>query len=314
MAQPSPAPFSTYDAIGNREDLSDFIYMISPTDTPFLSGIPRTTADATLHEWQTDALATAADNAVIEGDEATTDVATATTRLTNYTQISDKVPRVTGTQEAVNKAGRRSELAYQIAKRSKELKRDIETGLLKDTAKVAGNDSTARVSAGYPTWVATNDSVGSGGSSPTGDGSDTGTAGTARSLTEALLKTVLQGCWDQGGDPDCVLPNSFNKQVFSTFTGNATRNIGAQDRELVATVDIYESDFGSLEVIPERFGVASDMPVIQKDMWALAPLRPFRLVDLARTGDTERKQLIIEWCLESRNEAASGIVRALSTS
>ena len=155
MAQPSPAPFSTYDAIGNREDLSNVIYMISPTNTPFMSGIDKSTADATLHEWQTDALAAAADNAVIEGDDATTDVATATTRLTNYTQISDKVPRVTGTQEVVNKAGRRSEMAYQIAKRSKELKRDIETGLLKDSAKVAGNDSTARESAGLPTWIAT---------------------------------------------------------------------------------------------------------------------------------------------------------------
>jgi len=150
-------------------------------------------------EWQTDALAAAADNAVIEGDEATTDVATATSRLTNYTQISDKVPRVTGTQEAVNKAGRRSELAYQIAKRSKELKRDIETGLLKNTAKVAGDDSTARVSGGYPTYTATNVSVGTGGSAAAGNSADTTTEGTERAFTEALLKTNLQECWDQGG-------------------------------------------------------------------------------------------------------------------
>ena len=237
MAQPSPAPFSTYDAIGNREDLSNFIYMISPTDTPFMANIARTTATATLHEWQTDSLASAAANAVIEGNDATTDVATASTRLTNYTQISDKVPRVTGTQEVVNKAGRKSELAYQIMKRSKELKRDIETTLLANTAKVAGNDSTARVSAGYATWTATNTSRDSGGSDPAGTGADTATDGTPRALTESLVKTVLESCWTNGGDPDCMLPNGYNKQICSTFTGNATRNIGAQDRELVATVD-----------------------------------------------------------------------------
>jgi hypothetical protein len=312
MAQPSPAPFSTYDAIGNREDLSNFIYMISPTDVPVMSKIARTSADATYHEWQTDSLAAAAQNTVIEGDDATTDVGTASVRRGNYCQISDKVPRVTGTQEAVNKAGRKSELAYQIMKRSKELKRDMELDICGNNARAAGDDSTARVSAGIPAWIATNESTS--GTAPTGDGTDTRTNGTQRSFTETLLKAVLQSCWDEGGDPDCIVVGSFNKQQFSTFTGNATRNIGAQDKELIATVDVYESDFGSLEVVPDRFSRARDALVLETDRWALAYLRPFRIVNLAKDGDSDRKQLITEYSLEARNQAASGIVADLSTS
>ena len=312
MAQPSDT-FSSYDAIGNREDLSDVIYNISPTETPFMSSIARGTADATLHEWQTDALAAAAQNAVIEGDDATTDASTATTRLGNYTQISDKVPRVTGTQNAVRKAGRKDELAYQIAKKSKELKRDMETDLCSNTARVAGNDTTARVSAGLTSWIATNQSVGSGGSAPTGDGTDTRTNGTQRTFNEAQLKTVLQACWDQGGDPDTIMVGSFNKQKMSTFTGNATRYKDADDQRLVAAIDVYVSDFGTLTVVPNRFQPARSAFVLQTDMWAVAYLRPFFMQQLAKTGDTERRQLLVEYCLESRQEAASGIVADLTT-
>ena len=144
MAQPADT-FSSYDAVGNREDLSDTIWMISPTETPFMSGIDKVPADATFHEWQTDALAAAdTSNAVIEGDDATTDAATATTRFGNYTQISDKVPRVTGTQRTVDSAGLGDEFAYQIFKKGQELKRDVESILLDNNARVAGNDTAAR--------------------------------------------------------------------------------------------------------------------------------------------------------------------------
>lgn len=315
MGQPSPAPFSTYDAIGNRESLSDIIYMISPTHTPFYSMIPRVKANATLHEWQIDSLAAAAQNRVIEGDDATTDVASSTTRRGNYTQISDKVPRVTGTQEVVSKAGRRSEMAHQIMKRSKELKRDIEHDLMANAARAAGSDSVARGSAGLSSWIATNtdyDTVGGG--NPTGDGTDTRTDGTQRVFAESQLQSVLQQIFTQGGDPDCIMVGAFNKQKFSTFTGNATRNVGAADRKLFAAIDIYESDFGDLEVIVDRFQPARTAYILQKDMWAFATLRPFKLVDLAKDGDSDRKQLIIEWTLEARNEAASGGVFDLTTS
>lgn len=318
MAQPTPAPFSTYDALGNREDLTDVIYMITPTHTPFYSMIPRVKATATLHEWNIDVLAGAAQNAVIEGDDATTDVGTPTTRPGNRTQIADKVPRVTGTQEVVSKAGRRSEMAHQVMKRSKELKRDIENDLLANTAVNAGNDTTARISAGIETWIATNDvfSTGGGtdGASPTGDGSDTRTDAVPQvAFTETNLQTALQLIFVEGGDPDCIMVGAFNKQKFSTFSGNATRNVGAADRKLFAAIDIYESDFGDLEVIVNRFQRARTALILQKDMWALAILRPFRLVDLAKDGDSERKQLILEYSLEARNEAASGGVFDLLT-
>ena len=307
MATPSNS-FITYDAIGNREDLSDVIYNISPTDTPFMNGIARTKATAVLHEWQTDALAAAAANAVLEGDDATTDATTATVRLSNTCQISDKVPRVSGSQEAVNKAGRRSEMAYQVAKKAQELKRDMEFILLATTAENAGNTTTARLLGSIGAWVATNDVFESGGASG-GLGNTARTDGTTPvAFTEARLKSVIKLCWDEGGDPDCVMVGSFNKQAASAFTGNATRFKGAEDRSLVAAIDIYDSDFGELEIIPNRFQRALDAWVLQKDMWAVAYLRPFQLWDLAKTGDTERKQLLAEYTLESRNEKASGLV------
>ena len=156
MATPANTT-STYDAIGNREDLSDMIYDISPTQTPFISGISREAATATNHEWQTDALATAsAANKVIEGDDATTTAASPTVRLGNYTQISDKVPRVTRTQRQVDSAGRGDELDYQIMKSAKELKRDMESAILANKAKAVGSESVARELAGVESWLATN--------------------------------------------------------------------------------------------------------------------------------------------------------------
>ena len=314
MAQPADT-FSTYDAIGNREDLSDVIYDISPTETPFLSGISKGPASATFHEWQTDSLAAASGtNAVIEGDDATTDASSATTRLGNYTQISDKVPRVTGTQVAVNSAGRKDEMAYQIMKRSKELKRDVETSLLANNARVAGNDTTARECAGIESWLATNDDFGATGASPTGDGTDARTDGTQRAFVESDLKTVLAACYDQGGNPDTIMVGSFNKQALSGFSGGATRTINAQDKQLVNAVDVYMGDFQDLAVVPNRFQRSRSALVLEMDMWAFGTLRDFQQEDLARTGDTERKQLLVEYTLIAKNEAASGGVFDLTTS
>lgn len=234
-------------------------------------------------------------------------------RLSNTCIISDKVPRVTGTQESIVKAGRGSEMEYQIAKRAKELKRDMESILLTNTAEVTGDTTNARRLGSWGAWITTNTSNGTSGS----DGSLGNTArtdGTQRAYTEANLKTVLKACWDSGGDPDCIMLGSFNKQKMSAFTGNATRFKGAEDRTLVATIDIYDSDFGSLEIIPNRFQRARDVNVIQKDMVAVSYLRPFRLMDLSKTGDSERKQLLAEYTLEMRNEAAHGAVWDNTTS
>ena len=304
------AALTTYAAVGNREDLSDMIYNISPTDVPFLTSIGRGTADATLHEWQQDVLASAAsDNQVLEGDEATTDTATPTTRIVNTCEIQDKVARVTGTQQAVKTAGRRDEMAYQIVKRAKELRRDMETDLTGANARNAGNATTARVSAGLETWYSTNTTFGSGGSTTATDqtaGAITG--GTDVPLTEAVLKASLASAWDAGGDPDCIMVGSNNKQVISGFTGNATRMKGAEDKTLVAAVDIYDSDFGTLEIKPNRFQNATTVHILQTDMWEVAYLRPVRMSPLAKDGDSERKQILVEWTLVAKNQAASAAI------
>ena len=317
MALPTDS-FTTYLAIGNREDLSDVIYRIDPTDTPFLSGAERETATAVNHEWQTQALGAAANNAVLEGDDATTDAATATVRLGNICQISDKVPRVTGTQRAVEHAGRDDELAYQEMLKGLELKRDMETTLVgTNLGKNAGGAAVARQLGTILSWIATNDDFDSGGSSPSPvDGSDPRNDGTQRAFTEAQLKNALQLTWTSGGKPDTIMVGGFNKQVFSTFTGRATPTEDTKAKKIVASVDFYESDFGRLSVTPNRFMRPRDALVLQTDMWAVAYLNGRRMVSipLARAGDSERRQMLSEYTLVARNEKASGGVFDLTTS
>jgi hypothetical protein len=313
--------FATYEAVGNREDLSDVIYRIDPTDTPAMSGFEREKATAVNHEWQTQALA-AVDtaNAVLEGDDATTDAATPTVRLGNICQISDKVARVTGTQRAVEHAGRDDELEYQEMLKGLELKRDMESILVgTNQAKITGNDSTARKTASVLSWIKTNTSKGSAGGAAdpsAADGTGTRTDGTQRAFTEAQLKSVLQSTWNSGGKPDVIMVGGFNKQVFSTFTGRATPMEDTKSKKIVAAVDAYESDFGRLKIVPNRFQRARDVLVLQMDMWAVAYLNGRRMVSipLAKTGDSDRRQMLSEYALVSRNEKASGGVFDLTTS
>lgn len=314
MGQPTDT-FDSYDSVGNREDLSDIIYNIAPTDTPFLSGCGKSKATSTNHEWQTDTLDSVADNKVIEGDDATADAITATVRLGNRCQISDKVIIITGTEEVINKAGRKSEMAYQTAKRGKEIKRDMENALVGlNNAKVTGNSSTARELASVQSWIATNVDKASDGTNPTGDGTDARTDGTQRALTETMLKNVLQQCWTQGGNPDTVMLGAFNKRAASLFTGGATRFDKSEDKKLYATVDVYVSDFGDHKLVANRFLRTRDVLVLDMEYWKIAYLRPFSVHDLAKTGDTEKKQMIVEYTLEACNQKASGIVADLTTS
>ena len=308
--------YSTYDAAGEREDLSDIIYSISPTDTPFMSGIGKSKGTAVLHEWQTDALAAAAsDNYQIEGDEIAFAAPTATTRLGNRMQISRKSVIVSGTLDSVSKAGRNNELAYQISKNSKELKRDMETSLTANQAPVTGDDSTPRRLGGIECWIKTNTSKGGGsGADPTTSGGAARTDGTQRAFTESQLKDVVKKCWDEGGDPSMIMLGSFNKQKLSGFTGGSTKMTSAEDKRLVNAVDIYESDFGAMTVVPNRFSRSRDCFVLQPDMWAVAFLRDFQLMDLAKTGDAEKKAMLAEYTLVSKNEKASGGIFDLTTS
>lgn len=320
MALPTNT-FTTYSAIGNREDLSDAIYRIDPTDTPFMTAIDREKATAVNHEWQTQALASVdTSNAVLEGDDAVTDSTTATVRLGNICQISDKVARVTGTQQAVEHAGRDDELAYQETLKGLELKRDMESILVgTNQAKDTGSAGVARKTASILSWIKTNTSKGSAGGAadPTAaDGTGTRTDGTQRTFTEAQLKTVLQSIWNSGGKPNMIMVGGFNKQQFSTFTGRATPMEDTKAKKIVASVDAYESDFGTIKVVPNRFMRSRDALILQSDMWALAFLNGRKMVSipLAKTGDSERRQILSEYALVSRNEKASGGVFDLTTS
>lgn len=303
------ATFLTYSAIGNREDLSNIIYNIDPTETPFISGIEKGKASAVLHEWQTQALAAASStNSVLEGDDATSDTATPTTRLGNILQIQDKVARVSGTQRKVDHAGRDDELDYQVMLRGKELKRDMETTALANQGKNAGAPATPRALGAVLAWIYSNTSKGTNGSDPSslGGGASTRTDGTMRAFTEALLKGVLQSAWNNGGDPDTIMVGGFNKQQFSTFTGRSTPMEESKSKKIIASVDAYESDFGKLKVVPNRFQRARDVLVLQMDMWKMISLRNMEATPLAKTGDSDRKQILTEWTIEACNEKASG--------
>jgi hypothetical protein len=307
--------FQTFTAIGNREDLSDIIYNISPTDTPFMSSIGKEKAEGTLHEWQTDALAAAATNAQVEGDEIAFTAVVPTSRINNRTQISRKSVIVSGTQDTVNTAGRNQELAYQISKNAKELKRDMELVLCNNQSAAVGGAAAARTSSGLASWIQTNISaIGANGAV---GGVDTPgilrTNGTQRAFTEAQLKGVAASCWNSGGDPSMIMLGSFNKQKLSGFTGGSTKMTQADDKKLVAAIDIYESDFGSMTVVPNRFSRSRDVFVLQPDMWAVAYLRDFQMIDLAKTGDAEKKAMLAEYTLVAKNEAANGAIFDLTT-
>jgi hypothetical protein len=299
---------------GLREDLSDFIYNLSPSDTPFTSNVGRGTADAVLHEWQVDSLA-AADtaNAQFQGDDiATFTAASVTSRLGNRTQISRKECIISGTLDAVNKAGRRTELAYQLTKRSKELKIDIEAILLSNQAKVTGAAATAPKCASVLSWITTN--VSHVGTNPVGDGTNARVDGTQRAFTEAMLKTVMASVYaNSSEDLDVLMVGASNKAVVSGFTGNATKMLDVMEKKVVATVDVYVGDFHTVRVIPNRFMRTRDALLLNWSYWSVDWLRPIRQFELARTGDAEKRLLLGEYTLTAKNEKSSGLVADLTT-
>ena len=312
--------FTRYSAIGIREDLSNVIYNISPEETPFISNVGRENVKNTYFEWQTDALAAASSsNAALEGDDISSFTAvTPTSRVGNYTQISTKNVVISGTLDALDKAGRRSEVTYQLAKMGSELKRDMESALLANQASVAGNTTTARRTAGLPAWLTSNTSAGSGGANPTVGSTPTAarTDGTQRAFTEALLKTVVASVWDNGGTPKMLMVGSFNKQAASAFSGVATkfRDVPAgQQAQIIGAADVYVSDFGTINIVPNRFMRARDALIVDPEYASLAVLRPIQQEELAKTGDAEKRLMLVEYGLKVKNQAAHGIVADLLT-
>jgi len=310
--------FTAHTAIGQREDLTDIIYDISPTETPFMSSIGKTKATAVYHEWQTDSLAAATTaNAAIEGADATSATLSPTVRLGNYTQIIQKTVQVSGTLDTVNKAGRKSEKAYQLAKASAELKRDLETILLANQGRSAGTSTVARKLGSILSWIKTNSDVGSGGADPATIGVSTRTDGTQRTFTEALLKTVVSEVYVSGGSPKILMVGAAGKQKVSSFAGIAAQRYmapGNTPTTIIGAADVYMSDFGTMSVVPNRFMRTRDALILDPEYAALAYLRPFQTNDLAKTGDSENTQLLAEVTLEVKNEAAHGIVADLDMS
>jgi hypothetical protein len=309
--------FQTYQAIGRREDLSNTIYNISPSDTPFMSMIGRSKATNTLCEWQTDSLDSVAANAQIEGDEYAYNAVTPTVRLGNYTQISTKTVIVSGTQQSSNNAGRDSEMAYQLAKSSKALKRDMETALTGKVARAVGATGTARKLGGYETWIKTNKSRGGGspaGADPASYGAAPTDAATKRAFTETLLKSVIQSCYSNGGDPSVLMVGPFNKGVVSGFTGRSSARQMIDSKKIQAAADLYSSDFGDFKVIPNRFCREQTGYVIDPEYWSVAYLRDFKQEEVAKTGDAIKRALLVEYTLVAKNDGASGVVADLTTS
>lgn len=296
--------FTTANAIGNREDLSDIIYRITPTLTPLINLASKATASNTLHEWQTQDLAPAANNAQAEGDTLAAKVVIPTIRLNNRTQISAKAVVVSGTQQAMTRAGSKDEMASQLSMVALELKRDMETGLTQNAVTVAG----VRQSRGLVGWSGDNVDAGVGYVAPNYVTNVAQTDGTQRAFTEAQLKNVLQKIYIAGGDPDTIMTGPQQKQTFSTFSGNATRMDKAEDAKLYSAIDIYVSDFNTLTVIPNRFQRSRDVFVLQSDKVAVAYFRPFTTIELATTGDAQQREVLAEYCLEMRAPKASGAI------
>ena len=308
--------YTKYDAVGQREDLSDVIYNISPTDTPIMSSIGKTKATAVNHEWQTDSLAAATTaNALVEGADATSATMSPTTRLGNLTQIVGKTVQVSGTLESVDKAGRKSEKAYQLAKASAEIKRDIETIITANQAAVAGNGTnTARKMSSLLSFIKTNTSVGAGTTTAGADPTTIGVsarvdADTTRTFTEAMLKEVVREVFASGGTPSVLMVSPALKQTVSGFTGLAAQRYQAPvsgQATILAGADIYQSDFGQISIVPNRFMRSRDALVLDPEYAALAYLRPFQTIELAKAGDSDKTQILAELTLEVRNEAAHG--------
>lgn len=317
MAVPANT-FKTFEAKGIREDLSDVIYNISPEETPFMANAGRGTANSTFFEYQQDVLA-AADgaNAVLEGDDASIDAVVPTVRIGANVQISRKSVSVSGSEEKIKKAGRSSEMSYQKAKKSAELKRDMETILLSNQGTTPGAAGVARKLAGLPAWVKTAVDKEATGVNPvyTTTPSAVRTDGALRAITEAMVKNVLQLSWVQGGATSTLMVNGTNKQAVSAFAGIATKTINqsaAKAATIIGAADIYVGDFGTLSVVANRFQRTRDAWLLDFDLIDIMYFRKFEDQELAKTGDTTKRQFIVEYGLKVKQEAGLGLVTDLS--
>ena len=325
----STTNFDRYDLATSgdnvREQLTNVIYNISPTEVPFTSNVGRGKATNTLKEWQIDELAAAdTNNSAIDGADFGTDSSDEAQRIGAYQQISIKYLAVSRRANIVNKAGRKSELAYQIAKKGKELKRDVEAIACNNQATRAGTSSQSSLAAGIPAWLTTNTSRGALGADPAlsnttyGEPTTAATDGTVRALTETLLLDIIRQCYVAGGDPNMIMVGPTVKQRISNFMYGSTARIATQYQDqgktprggvqVVGAVDVYVSDFSILDIVPNRFSRERDVFVLDTEYWEISYLDAYKTETIAKIGDAERRHILVDWGVCSHNEAASGIV------
>ena len=304
--------FDTYSATADREDLSNIIYNISPMQTPFMSSIGTRNVKNVVFDWQTEVLPTPSSSGELEGFELSRSAAQATVRESNVCMISKRDATVSGSQEVSDAAGKRSEMAHQLALMAKALKRDMEEALCQKNAKTTGNASTARKTGGFESWIETNVSRGTNGAGA-GNGAAP-TDGTQRALTESLLKDVLQLSFENGGEPSLAICGPHNKQVISGFSGRSSARQMIDANTVEASVSIYSSDFGELQIVPSNRSRERSLLLVDPEYAKVAYLRNFQTVDIATIGDAETKMIVVEYGLEVSNEKAHGIVADLSVS
>lgn len=312
----------SYSLVGKAEDVHDAIYDISPTDTPVLTMAKRLKATNTIHQWQTDALASAAVNKQIEGDDATFASASATTMLSNRTMISRKTVMVSRTADSVRKYGRAKELARLVTKYGKELKRDIETGFLGMQGSSIGGAGTARQAAGLRAMIVNRTTASGTGSNTTGtvpgysssDWALTAADGTLSTLTETDLRGALEAAWTDGGNPSVIVTNSFQKRRISmmggatAFDGFGVNNGRSAQGVIISGVDLYVSDFGSHKVVLDRFMGQTGVLCLDPEYIGIAWLDNIKIEDLAKTGDAEKKMIVAEYTYVAQNPDAHGQV------
>lgn len=303
---------TSYDLTGKPRDLMDIIFDISPTDTPFLTMCKRSKATQTLHEWTTDELFPPGENAIVEGAETTVFEGGNVREMNNKTQILKKAIQVSGTGQVVKQAGLSNQYRYQMAQRMKEIKKDLEFALLSNKVAAAGSKTVARVMRGAPTFIAKNADLGSGGA--VGSESTPAAAGTARPLTETMLKGMIRQCYEAGGNIDQIMAAPLvRSKISEILRADANRTDNIEKNKVSATVEVYVSDYGNLKIVPNR--VQASVPytrnavlLLDPEYWACAYLRGFSEEKLAKTGDSEKGQIICEATLEARQPDASGMV------
>jgi len=308
--------FDSYEANANWTDISDVIYNVAPTETPFLSSIKKDKALNRVHQWQTDTLAAPAANHIAEGLTYAADAQVATTTLNNVCSIANKSVQITGSQESMKHYGKGSEMKYKTKQAMSELKRDFELNLMANLAKVTGNGTgTARKMAGLQNYIITNASDASNATASSGDGTDLHTDGTARALTEAFVETVLASAWTEGGNPSVAYLNSFQKRKAATFSGNSTAYHSKDSKKLTNSVDVYIDPLGSeIKLVPSRQTPTDVVYFIDPAHVACATLRDFRVLDIPRQGDYESKLILVEGTLKVGEEKAHAAIYDLTTS